>query len=218
MKKYNIGFVFLQIAIILLTSWLISFALYNVSEGEPPFYFTFIIMVFPLMFWPLLYFPLINHILSPIAKRTIRKQSADLGFEDAFTYTNKNTGTVGSITKIDIKGGRIGYVSFQNPFKFQVVPASEIKYLKADLIKGPFGGTRYVYFLFICRNKKTMIPTFTSRNMYSIGSTKVQDALAKANKVCGIIHAAKLASLAKAGVVPQQLDQQGPASQEGAGS
>ena len=106
-----------------------------------------------------------NPLLILFAKRTMKKHSEEEGFGKAYTYTNKNTGTCGCVLAIDESSGRVAYVSALNPFQFQMCHANDLTDLQSSYIKGPFGGTRYVYFTFCYKNKRIKIPTFTSRNM-----------------------------------------------------
>ena len=92
--------------------------------------------------------------------------------------------------RIDESAGRIAYVSYQNPYEFQMVSAKDITNIKSSYIKGPLGGTRYVYFEFYYNNKKVRIPTFTSRNIYSLKSQEVLEGISKADAFCDIlVHA-----------------------------
>ena len=130
---------------------------------------------------------IVNPLLILFAKRTMKKHSEEEGFGKTYTYTNKNTGTCGCVLAIDESSGRVAYVSALNPFQFQMCHANDLTDLQSSYIKGPFGGTRYVYFTFCYKNKRIKIPTFTSRNMFSVGSSLVQDGLAKGQKICDMI-------------------------------
>ena len=72
---------------------------------------------------------------------------------------------------------------------------TNISNVRTYYIKGPFGGTRYVCFEFIYQNKRVRIPTFTSRNMYSMESEEVLTALSKADTFCEILENAKRAAI-----------------------
>ena len=105
----------------------------------------------------------------------------------AVKFTNKNTGTCGCVFRIDESSGRVAYVSAMNPFQFQMCHAKDLVDINSSYMKGPFGGTRYVYFTFCYKNKRIKIPTFTSRNMYSLGSSYVQEGLGKAQDICNLL-------------------------------
>lgn len=118
--------------------------------------------------------------------KTMEKNSKEANFQDYSTFYSS-----GATIRIEEGTGRIAYVSNQNPFQFQVVSAKDITDIKSNYIKGPFGGTRYVYFEFAYLNKKVRIPTFTSRNMYSLESEEVLEAISKADRFAEMLENAK---------------------------
>ena len=184
MKKYNALVIILSILIMTLLSLCVGVILdLFVGRGE----------LFPL--WEVLltlgtwtFYPVyMNPLLISFAKRTMKKHSEEQGFGKTYTFINKDTGTCGCVLRIDESSGRVAYVSALNPFQFQMCHANDLVDLGSSYIKGPFGGTRYVYFTFCYKNKRIKIPTFTSRNMFSIGSFSVQDGLAKGREICDLI-------------------------------
>lgn len=88
---------------------------------------------------------------------------------------------------IDEETGRVAYTSALNPFKFQMVDAKELSKVRTGYDRGPFGGTRYVYFEFFHGNNRFRIPTFSTRSMYFTESRQVQDAIATGENICNLI-------------------------------
>jgi len=193
MKKYNAKVILGEIVFILVVSLIPSVAIalalgakQGIVLSALPWY------VLSVCFFFLLWIILINTVMGAFAKRTMEKHSESEGFGQSYTYINKDSGTVGAILRIDRDSGRVAYVSFQNPFAFQMVHASELSDFKSSYIKGPFGGTRYVYFEFWYDFKKVRIPTFTSRSMFMVTSTTVKRALAKGDEICAELARAQL--------------------------
>ncbi len=119
--------------------------------------------------------------LFSLAKKTMDKHLEEEGFVSTRTFYNKEATSCPSILVIDETHAKIAYVSGHNPTKFQVADAKDLTDVKSSYMEGPFGGTRYVYYQFRYKNKRTRIPTFTSRRMHFISATIVQKAIAKAN-------------------------------------
>lgn len=184
MKKYNVLAIILSILFMTATAVLIGFVITLIVGREELLSLWLVLTILcAWMFYPVY----MNPLMMLFAKRTMKKHSEQEDFEAAFTYTNKSTGTCGCVLAIDESSGRVAYVSALNPFQFQVCHANDLTDLQSSYIKGPFGGTRYVYFTFCYKNKRIKIPTFTSRNMFSVGSSYVQDALAKGQQICDMI-------------------------------
>ena len=184
MKKYNVLVIILSILIMTALANLIGFII-GLIVGKEGLYILWMILA---TFCAWSFYPVyMNPLLILFVKRTMKKHSEEEGFGKAYTYTNKNTGTCGCVLAIDESSGRVAYVSALNPFQFQMCHANDLTDLQSSYIKGPFGGTRYVYFTFCYKNKGIKIPTFTSRNMFSVGSSLVQDGLAKGQKICDMI-------------------------------
>ena len=184
MKKYNVLVIILSILFTTAIAFLVGYIITIIVGKEGLFSLWVILTTFcAWMFYPIY----MNPMMIVLAKRTMKKHSEEENFGRTYTYTNKNRGTCGCILRIDEDSGRVAYVSALNPFKFQMCHANDLVDLGSSYIKGPFGGTRYVYFTFCYKNKRIRIPTFTSRNMFSIGSFSVQDALAKGQEICDLI-------------------------------
>lgn len=128
-----------------------------------------------------------------IAKKTMERGTQEAGFGVYSTFTSDGSGTIGSVLRIDENTGRIGYVSYQNPYEFQLVLAKDITKIKSSYIKGPFGGTSYVYFEFYYNNKRTRIPTFTSNSQFHVQSEEVLNGISKADAFCEILENAQKA-------------------------
>ena len=184
MKKYNVLVIILSILIMTVFAFLIGLVI-GLIVGREDLYSLWLVLTVPFawMFYPVY----MNPLMMIFAKRTMEKNSEKQDFGDTYTYTNKARGTCGCILRIDRSSGRVAYVSTLNPFKFQMCHAKDLADLRSSYIKGPLGGTRYVYFSFVYNKKKLMIPTFTSRNMFSTESSHVKNALAKGQKVCDLI-------------------------------
>ena len=88
---------------------------------------------------------------------------------------------------IDEETGKIGYVSYLNPKEFQLLSAANITDIKSSYVKGPLGGTSYVYFEFFYNKQKVRIPTFTSNNTYSLESSEVLEGISKADTFAEIL-------------------------------
>ena len=184
MKKYNVLVIILSIVIMTLLSILVDVILGLMMGGGNLFVLWVVLITLGTwMFYPVY----VNPLMINFAKRTMKKKSEEQGFRGTYTYVNKDTGTCGCVFSIDESSGRVAYVSAMNPFQFQTCHAKELSDLGSSYIRGPFGGTRYVYFTFCYKNKRIKIPTFTSRSMLTVGSSCVQEALAKGQEICDLI-------------------------------
>lgn len=190
MNKFDAKFLLIQGAIILGISVIAGFL---ISFFMDPVDIVFATEMFAsmILFLLLLCYGFFGNIITgSIAKKTMEKHSAEEKFENYSTFVTDGSFTAGAIIRIDESAGRIAYVSYQNPYEFQMVSAKDITNIKSSYIKGPLGGTRYVYFEFYYNNKKVRIPTFTSRNMYSLKSQEVLEGISKADAFCDIlVHA-----------------------------
>lgn len=130
-----------------------------------------------------------NFVTDWLMKKTLETDEQALTFQNCSTFTTNN-----AILKIDEAKGRIGYVYYLNPTEFVVISAKNITDIKSDYMKGPLGGTRYVYFQFAYEGKCTKVPTFTSRNMYSLKSAEVMEAISKADTYAELLERTKNAA------------------------
>ena len=189
MKKYSAFFILAQIVIVILISWLISmgFAFLALNENIPLSGLTrWMPLTLPVT--AIIYFLcLSNPITGVIAKKTMKKHSEEQYFGKAETLINSGIGTVGTILRIDGRTGKVAYVSYQNPFKFQMAHAEELTNVVSGYIHGPFGTTRYVYFQFNYKGKRTRVPTFTSGNNTMVTSGLVKEGIAKADRLRDIV-------------------------------
>ena len=196
MKKFSGPFILAQAAVIYIIGCIISIFIGIYSENVKHLSTEildgdFLISVFETslfisIFLCCFYIPMSNIITGKLAEKTINKTEE---YNSNTFYTNN------SIIRIYRQTGKIVYVANQNPFKLQVISAKDISNVRTYYIKGPFGGTRYVCFEFIYQNKRVRIPTFTSRNMYSMESEEVLTALSKADTFCEILENAKRAAI-----------------------
>lgn len=181
MKKFDAKFLLIQAAILLGISVIAGFII-SISMGAVDILSAaigFAVMILFMLF--LFYLMFSNSITGSIARKTMEKHSEEENFEDYSTFVSGGSATVGSILRIDAKTGRIAYVSYQNPYEFQMASAKELTNINSSYIKGPLGGTRYVYFEFYYKNKRVRIPTFTARNVYSLKSAEVLEGISKAD-------------------------------------
>lgn len=190
MKKVSGKFLALEIGIVLLLGFGLATSLLFVnSNGATVFYFLVAALVFCAfigLFWALLS----RFILEGVAKKTMAKADAQ-GIRNDGTFTTSN-----AILRIDIQGGRIVYVAYQNPFELQVVSAAEITDIQTWWNKAPMNATSYVAFQFNCRGKRVRIPTFTSsRTTYLMSSSQVQTGISKADTYCGLLAQARQSAL-----------------------
>lgn len=184
MKKYNVLVIILSFLIPTTIAVLIGLVI-GLIVGKEGLISLWVVLavLFAWSFYPVY----MNNMLILFAKKTMEKNSGKQNFGRTFTFTNKNTGTCGCVFRIDESSGRVAYVSAMNPFQFQMCHAKDLVDINSSYMKGPFGGTRYVYFTFCYKNKRIKIPTFTSRNMYSLSSSYVQEGLGKAQDICNLL-------------------------------
>lgn len=142
MKKYSIGFILIEIAVML------------------------VISIIPVV---------------PVARKTMEKKAEKEGFVRSQTFYNRLGNTCASILAIDDANAKIAYVSVHNPFSFQTADVEDLTDVKSGYIKGPFDGTRYVYYQFTYNDRRIRIPTFTARSMHFLTAAVVQDAITKAD-------------------------------------
>lgn len=181
MKKYSFGFILLQIVILFIISCIPAVIVKLNTDPEKNLgLLAFILTSFTVYFSYFLFFA--NPILFPIAKRTMEKKTDEEGIVRTRTFYNKEWHSCASVLVIDETHAKIAYVSAYNPFKLQVADVKDLSNIRSSYIRGPFGGTRYVYYQFTYKKKKTRIPTFTSRQMFMLESAGVQNAIIKANR------------------------------------
>jgi len=186
MKKYSFLFVLTEIIVLLVISCIptVFVALYT----DPARNLAVPAQILSMFTLFIIHISLANSILFPLAKRTMRKGADEEGFVSSHTFYNKQSNSCASVLVIDETHGRIAYVSVHNPFKFQTADVKDLSDIRSDYKKGPVGGTRYVYYQFTYRNKRTRIPTFTARNMHMTTSAIVREAIAKADKFRDVVQ------------------------------
>lgn len=180
MKKYNIGFILIEIAVMLVISIIptVFVAVFTAPEKNLtiPALIVFIFFAF------ILHVALANRILFPIARKTMEKKSEEEGFVRTRTFYNRQSNSCASVLAIDEVHGKIAYVSVHDPMEFQTCEVKDITDVSSGYIKGPFDGTRYVYYQFTYKNRRIRIPTFTARNMHFLTARVVQEAITKADR------------------------------------
>ncbi len=193
MKKVDMKFILTYGAILVVLSGIIGgIVSYAIGAGEnlvrgavnlTPVFF-FLLLLFSCFFG--------NSIIGGIAKKTLKSGAENECMLKYSTFVNEGSFTLGSIIGIDEETGKIGYVSYLNPKEFQLIPAKEITDIKSSFVKGPLGGTSYVYFEFYYNKKRVRIPTFTSNNTYSLESSEVLEGISKADTFAEILTNAKI--------------------------
>lgn len=145
----------------------------------------FLAITIPAVF--LFFVHLTNLFMFPIARNTMKKGTASNNFGRTTTFINRSQWRIRTMLCIDEETGRVAYTSALNPFKFQMADAKELSKVRTGYDRGPFGGTRYVYFEFFHGNNRFRIPTFSTRSMYFTESRQVQDAIATGENICNLI-------------------------------
>lgn len=178
MKKYSAKFIFLEILVMIAIA-LVSALVLTLCAKKADLFPLWIIITAWFVF--LLFISVGNKVLFPIAFKTMNSNLEKENFVSSHVFINRDAYTCGSILVIDEPGHRIAYVSVHNPFSFQTADVMELADVKSDHDKGPFGGTRYVFFSIYCRTNWITIPTHTTRSYYGTESTQVKKAIAKAD-------------------------------------
>ena len=191
MKKYNAAYILIQILIVIVLGVGSGFAFVYLTHMKNPLASGIAFSIIFLFFFWLIAMSTTNAYSGKIAKKTLNSETEAQHFEKCSTFITKDSFTLGQILKIDAPTGRVAYISFQNPKQCQIVHASELTNISSSYIKGPFGGTRYVYFQFYYKNKRVRFATFTSRNMYSLSSRQVLEGISKADMFRDILLAAQ---------------------------
>ncbi len=155
--------------------------------------FDLVIGIMVLIGLPIFFIFFGNSFTGIFAKKTMKKYTSQEQFSNYSTFTTGGTFTIGSILCIEEHTGRIGYVSYMNPFAFQTISAREITNIKSGHVKAPLGGTSLVYFEFYYNRRRVRIPTFTSSTTYSLQSSRVLEAMSKADAFCEILARAQRA-------------------------
>jgi len=186
MKKVSWKFVLAQVGVILLVSIILGVI---TGVNSVSFMSGFLpIAILALIFLSLMWFILLSDIMTDrLMSKTMERKSQELGFRNYSTFTSPN-----SIIRIEEETGRIAFVAAQNPFDLQVVTADQLSDIKTDYIRSPLGGTTYVYFQFRYLGKVVKVPTFTSRQVYSLKSSEVLEGLSKGDRYCEILLQAQL--------------------------
>ncbi|MBO4687429.1 MAG: hypothetical protein J5636_02865 [Clostridiales bacterium] len=179
MKKYSAKYILTQILIYTVIGVAAGTALPYFTHMKPLLSSAIAFSIIALFFLWLVSMSATNSYSGKIARKTMQKGAEAEQFGQCSTFTAAAPYTLGQILKIDSKTGRVAYVSYQNPKQFQLVHARELTNITSSYVKGPFGGTRYVYFEFYYKNKRVRFATFTSRSMYSLKSKQVLEAISK---------------------------------------
>ncbi len=187
MKRIAVKFLLLQVVILVAVSTVIGIIVSAALGSGELIAGGLRVMPLFLFILALIYFGFANVFTGTIARKTMKKYSKKENFERCSTFITDGSFTIGAIVKIDENSGRVAYVSYQNPYEFQMVQAKELTNIKSSYIKAPLGGTQYVYFEFYYNNKRVRIPTFTSSNVYSLQSQAVLEGISKADAFCDLI-------------------------------
>ncbi len=95
---------------------------------------------------------------------------------------------------VDVAGGQVGLVSFWNPFKIFLIPASRIQKTWVDDGVGGvaiFKGSNRVSFLLQVDNSNVRVDTFTSNQRFAPNSDHILTGISKADTWVEILQAAK---------------------------
>ncbi|MBR6538024.1 MAG: hypothetical protein IKT67_12585 [Lachnospiraceae bacterium] len=189
MKKVNWSYILIVIACVLGVSALASLMMGIIGGNFAGFGGVMFVFVFIIGIVALVSHFESNFITNGLMKKTLKKDEQALSFQNSSTFTSNN-----AILMIDEATGRLGYIYYLNPTKFVTVSAKNITEIKSDYIKGPLGGTRYVYFQFVYEGQRIRVATFTSRNMYSLQSGEVLEAMSKADAYAALLERTKSAA------------------------
>lgn len=191
LKRIDTKFLLIQAAILCGVSWIIGIVISVVTGGKAPIIEGFRVMPMFLFFAVLIYGAAGNLFTGTIAKKTMEENAKKENFGKSSTFVTAGSFTIGAIVMIDENTGRVAYVSYWNPYEFQMVQAKDLTNIKSDYIKAPLGGTQYVYFEFYYKNKRVRIPTFTASNVYSLQSSEVLEGISKADTFCDLLKQAQ---------------------------
>ena len=191
MKKIDVKFLLVQALIVLVLSVVVGIGVAIALGGVNDIGVG--IRLAPVFFFIVgfLYLAFSNTFTGIIAKKTMKVNAEKENFENSSTFITDGTFTMGAIVKIDEATGRVGYVSYQNPYEFQLVHAKDLTKIESSYKKAPLGGTSYVYFEFYYNNKRVRIPTFTASNVYSLKSKEVLEGISKADAFCDLLKNAQ---------------------------
>lgn len=185
MKKVDSKFLLAQLGIILVISAILG-VIMGVQSVDFMSGFT-AVTILAFIFLCIIWFLCVGSMVTDkLAGKTMEQKSREMNFSDCSTFYSSN-----AIIRIDEENGRIAYVAKQNPFEFQVISAGDLTDIKSEYKKEILGGTRYVYFQFTYQGKVVRIPTFYSRQTYSLKSSDVMEAISKADTYRDIILNAK---------------------------
>lgn len=187
MKRFSIPFMLGQAVVLYVISLIAAFAI-NIYNGTPDLVKVALgVSVIMFFFVGMFYVIVLSSIITDrMVEKTLEKGSEEHNFRDYSTFYSS-----GATIRIEENTGKIAYVSNQNPFEFQVISAKDISHIRSSYMKGPLGGTSYVYFEFFYNKKRTRVPTFTSNQAYSMQSSEVLTAISKADAYCEILENAK---------------------------
>lgn len=185
MKKHNIAVILILIALNLAVGFLLG-AVIGYFIGDPVLNWCHIIIIpFLLMGFP----DLTNLIVFPFSKRTMAKNLEKENFGKTTTLVTHGVWVLKSMLCIDEDTGRVAYVPVTNPFKFQMVNATELSKIRTSHVKGPFGaGARSVFLEFYQGNKKFRFYIFRTRRItWELSSNRVKNAYATGNRICDLL-------------------------------
>lgn len=191
MKKVDFKFLAIEIAVLYVLCVVLANVFILLAGDTPNLIVSMILAVIYLIPVSIIYFCYGSFVNKKLANKTIQEHASENGFINFNTFQG-----VGATVLVDEAAGKLAYISNRNPFEFQVVSAREITDVKSTYDKGPFGGTRYVYFQFYYQNVKYKVATFSSRNMASLQSTDVLEAISKGDAFVESINNAKNSAVA----------------------
>lgn len=140
----------------------------------------------------LLLFTMVKSIVFSINIKKLTERFGEHSFHPVSTFQSS-----GGNFYIDPVAGKVAAITKLNPFAIQVVEAARVQDPTVDdgssmsILKG----TRLVSFRFTIDGQKWRVPTFISRQTYSLKSSEVLTAISKADMQVEMINEAKAVSM-----------------------
>ncbi len=185
MKKVSFKFIMLNIGIVLIIGSLLGIFSYMVI-GDSLFSWQLHLGIGCAISFGMFGYVVVNISSKKIIDKTIKENVELCNFKSCYTFDIDD-----GVIKIDVKGGRVAYITRWNPFEFQVMWARDISDIKWDYQKGPFGGTRYLYVRLCYNGKIQKLSIFSSRQMHSLTDGGVRSAALRADKIVKYLQQAK---------------------------
>ena len=186
MKKHSVAVILILAAVYFAVGYLLGVIIGCIFGIAPEDFNWLAAITIPLfMMW---YVDLTNLIMFPFAKKTMEKALNDQNFGKTITHVNEGAYTFKNILCIEEETGRVVYVSVTNPFRAQTAHAKDFSKIRYKFDRGPFGGTRFVFFEFYYGNTAFCFTTFRSPKSYwELSSPRVREAITTAENICNLL-------------------------------